>query len=168
MATRHSDRRAGKGEPKLPPGGERVLRKMGFGAALRTLKRAIRGETTPERRAVVRLCRKLRAKFDSANPKLDSKLVGSVVVRLVNTVDYANGLSERLREIARIKGRSKREQLRSILMLIEEVEVRALRRQVEGLRRDIPRLLKQLDARNSRIAERSSANWRHVTRGRPR
>jgi len=95
------------------------------------------------------LCRQLHAKIDSANPKLDSKLVGSVVVRLVNAVDYANGLSQRLREITRIKGRDKPEQLRSILMLIEEVEVRALRRQVEGLRRDIPRLLKQLKAGNS-------------------
>ena len=152
MTTRASDPRAEKSELKLPPGGERVLRKMGFGAELRTLKGALRGDTTRETRAVVRLCRQLHAKFDAANPKLDSKLVGSVVVRLVDTVEYANGLSQRLREITRIKGRSKREQLRSILMVIEEVELRALRRQVEGLRREIPRVLKQLEPRSSHEA----------------
>jgi hypothetical protein len=144
MATKHSDQRAGKVELNLPLGGERVLRKMGFGAALQTLKKVLRGKTTPESRGVVRLCRQLHAKFDSANPKLDGKLVGSVVVRLVDTVEFANGLSQRLREITRIKGPSKREQLRSILMVIDEVELSALRRQVEGLRREIPRLLKEL------------------------
>jgi hypothetical protein len=145
MTTRHSHRMGSKPELNLPPAAIRGLRKMGFGTALRTLKGALRGETTSESRAVVRLCRQLGAKFDSANPKLDGKLVGSVVVRLVDSVEYAKDLSDRLREITRIKGPSKREQLRSILMLIEEVEVRALRRQVEGLRREIPRLLKELE-----------------------
>lgn len=146
MQTKHRDRRAGKGELRLPPGGAQVLQKMGFGGTLRSLKRALKGETTPESRAVVRLCRQLHAKFDSADPKLDNRLVGSVVVRLVDSVEYANGLSQRLHEITRIKGRDKREQLRSILMAIEEVEVRVLRRQVEGLRKDIPRLLKTLES----------------------
>src|SRR5712692_6830713 len=105
MATGHRDRTAKRFDLKLSPQYEQALKKMGFGKVLRNLRRAARGESDPQSRARVRLCRQLGAKFDSANPKLDSKLVGNVVARLVHTVEYANGLSQRLREITRIKGR---------------------------------------------------------------
>ena len=144
MRTRSGSRGISKAEFTLSPADERELTKRGQGWLLRKFKKTARGESNPRSRAVVKLCRQLHAKFDSANPRLDGKLVGSVVVRLVDSVELAKDLSDRLREIARIKGRSKREQLRSIMMLIDEVELWALRRQVEGLRRDIPRLMEQL------------------------
>jgi hypothetical protein len=146
MTTKRSHRNVDKPKLNLPPAAVRGLTKMGYAGVLRDLKRAIRGETSPESCAVVKLCRQLLAKFDSVCPTLDGKLAGSVVGRLVDTVQYANGLSQQLGKITRINGRDKREQLRRILMLVEEVEVRALRRQVQGLRRDLPRLLEQLEA----------------------
>ena len=137
---RPADRRT---KLNLPPGARREMGKMGLGAELRKLQRII---TWGDRRsrALVRRSRELSSVLRSACPRLDSDLVARTVDDLLDSIYYAEQLSERLREIPRVKGRSRRGQLRLILMLVQEVELRGQRREVERLRRDIPRLLKEL------------------------
>jgi hypothetical protein len=84
------------------------------------------------------------AKFNSTHRKFEGELVGRVAARLLDTVKYANELSLRLREIERVNGRAKAAQLRSVLGMIHDVHLWLLRREVEGLRTDIPRLFEQL------------------------
>ncbi len=142
-----------KGKFSLPPGARHEMEKMGLGAELRKLQRTI---TKGDRRTrtLLRRTRELSATFRSLCPRLDSKLLGSAVVGLLGSVDCAADLSERLRDITCIKGPGKRAQLRSILMEIQEFALAEQRRQVEVLRRDIPRLLKQLKVRDHRSGRR--------------
>lgn len=112
---------------------------------LRQIKRSMTTGTR-EGLAFARLSRELCAIFRSVCPKLNSALLGRTVARFLDSLHYADALSVNLREITRIKGRSRRERIRSILLEIKEVALDGQRRQVEGLRRDVPLLLKQLDA----------------------
>ena len=128
----------------LPPKTERALTRMGHGPLIRRLKAATTGRATPRVRAFFRSCNEIRARFLAASPTLDHKLLGRVVTYLVETVESADKLSGRLREIRRIKGRPRRGELRLILGLIYDIELRMLWRLAENLRRDIPRLFKEL------------------------
>jgi len=105
---------------------------------------------TPDNRAVARLSRELCTVFRSASPKLTPELLGRVVAQLLDSIHYADVLSENLREITRIEGPLGRERTRAILLEIQEVALDGQRRQVEGLRRDIPLMLKQLSAAERR------------------
>lgn len=141
----------------LPPRERRGLQKMGLGGALSELNRALKGDSHTQRE-VERLCpptSKLSEVFRSVSPKLSRDLHGRVVARFWSTLLSAAHLSEDLHKLTRIKGRHRREKLRSLLVQIHEVELWALRRQVEGLRRDIPRLLEQL---TPTLRKRSSHN----------
>jgi hypothetical protein len=156
MTTRLESRREGKPALNLPSSLVRKLKRMGLGGYLRRLKREMKGDS-PRARETERLCpstTKLHAVFDSISPSLDPKLVGSIVTHFWDSLYFAAALSEYLHQLARIKGRSRRAELRSLLEVIEEVALRGQRTHVEGLRRDIPRLLNQLQARNSHGSER--------------
>jgi len=129
---------------------------MGLGGELRKLNKALKGDD-PTLREVERLLpptMKLNEVFRSVFPRQNSELFGSVVARFWDSVYYAVVLSENLHELARIKGRSRRADLKLRLEVILECTLSGQRRQVEGLRRDIPRLLKRLEPRTSTKAKR--------------
>lgn len=115
------------------------------GPMLREIETAMT-KGNPETRTLARFSRKLCEVLGSVSPKLDPKLVGRIVARLIDSLFYADVLSKNVREISRIgiDDRSMRERLRLALVEIHEGTLKAQRRQVEGLRRDIPLLLKQL------------------------
>jgi hypothetical protein len=128
----------------LAPKTERALTRMGHGPLIRKLKAAASGRASPRVRAFFRSCNELRARFLAASPALDDKVLGRVVTYLVETVEYADSLSGRLREIRRIRGRARRGDLRLILGIIYDIEIGYLWSLAESLRRDIPRLYEQL------------------------
>lgn len=111
---------------------------------LRKLKGIMR-KGDPQIRELSRQSRKLCAALQSVSPKVNSALLGRAVARLLDSVYYGDVLARNLREIARITGPSKRQRLRSLLTEIQEVALNGQRRQVDGLRRDMPLLLKHLD-----------------------
>jgi hypothetical protein len=120
---------------------------------LREIKR-IMTKGSPEARAFARLSRKLCEVLESVSPRLDSKLLGRTVARLVDSLFYADVLSANLHEMTRIEGPSRRERIRSILLGIREVVLDGQRRQIEGLRRDIPLMLKQLSVEEASSRKR--------------
>jgi len=137
---------------KLSHADERQLKKMGLGGVVRDLKRAAKGKSTAGSRKVDRLLpptTKLNEVFGSVSPRLDPKLFGGIVARFWSSTAYAVSLTNHLHELARINGRSRRADLKLLLEVILEVPLAAQRRQIEGLRRDIPKLLKQLEPKNS-------------------
>ncbi|MGB6823120.1 MAG: hypothetical protein WBE21_13660 [Candidatus Acidiferrales bacterium] len=123
-------------ESNLPPWAKSELRKL----------KRIMTKGDAQSRALARRSRELCAVFHGACPRLNSDLLGRVVGRLADSVFYGEVLSSKLSEMARIEGRSRRERIKSILLEIQEVVLDGQRRQVEGLRRDIPLMLKQLIA----------------------
>jgi hypothetical protein len=123
---------------------ERALTEIGLGPLLRDIRRAFTGKGDRKSRSVVALCRDLSAKFGSGRRSVNGELVGNVMASLVDTVQYSKSISERLREILRLGSRPSPAQLRQVLAQIYEVELWALRRQILGLRRDIPRLIENL------------------------
>jgi len=144
MRDRHGNREVSKPEFELSPADERYLRRMGHGGLLRKLNSATRGVTTSQIRAFMRSRRALAAKFRPRSGKTDSKLAVLVAAHLIETVEYANDLSERVREIKRTKGRTTRHDVRLVLAQAYEIEIGLLRRRVEALRRNIPRLISEL------------------------
>jgi hypothetical protein len=124
---------------------ERELKKMGYAGVLKDLRRVLEGTYSSENsRATVQLCNDLHEAFRHADPKLDGPVVGSVVVRLTEVVERARSLSQRLNEVKDIRARATRKELRYRLALIYEVELSALRRNIAGLQREIPRLIEAL------------------------
>lgn len=131
---------------KLARGAVRELVKMGLGREWREVNKALRGKS-PLRREVERLCpstSKLNKVFQSVYPRPSQELNGSVVASFWSSLIYAVSLSENLHKLARVRGGSKREKLRSILALIYDSDLTGLRRQLESLRTDIPRLFEEL------------------------
>jgi hypothetical protein len=127
--------KSSKGEANLTP---RVRRKL----------RRLRGNIekgSRRSRALERGSRDLFRVFRSVCPNAAPKLLEWAIPRLLDTVYFADILSEKLRQIARVKGRSKRGEVRSIVMEIHELSLPGLRRQLTGLRRDIPLILKALE-----------------------
>ena len=139
MRTRQEDQRSRKPEEKLSPALEAELRARERGEKL------LRDLEPP----VSEMC----AVFRSISPKLDSKLFGDIVARFSSSMIYAVSLSEHLRELACIKGRSRRADLKLLLEVMLDGSLAGQRRQIEGLRRDIPRLVKQLEPRNTHKAK---------------
>jgi hypothetical protein len=137
---------ASKREFKLPQVLARQLKTMGLSGQVHKLKRIMRGDD-PTLRQVERLCpptTKLNELFGSVSPKLSPEIFGRVVASFWTSQVCAVTLSENLHELARINGRAGREELRLLLGQIYEVALAGQRRQVEGLRRDIPRLIREL------------------------
>ncbi len=130
----------------LPPQAVRGLKKLGLGGEVNRLNRALRGDspTLRETDRLVPPTQRLNAVFQSVSPKLSPKLYGSVVARFWEIVYFTVTVSENLRRLAHVNGRFRRKQLRSLLGQIHEVGLWGLRREVEGLRRAIPRLIEQL------------------------
>lgn len=158
MITKRRHRNAGESiiHFNLPPGASRELAKMGLTGEWRKLKRAARGDS-PTVRATDRMCpstTKLSAVFRSVSPKVSPKLFGRIVATFWESLYYAVVLSESLHDMTRIKGRSRRHDLKLLLEIMQEGALAGQRRQIEGLRRDIPRLLKQLEPRNSHPGKR--------------
>ena len=155
MKTR--DRSAGQSiiSLKLPPRAMRELGKMGLTKEWRKLKTAARGDS-PLLREMERLfppTEKVSAVFRSVSPNLRPELFGSAIARFWDSLYFALVLTQNMHEMTRIKGRTRRRDLRLLLEVIQECALAGQRRQVEGLlRRDIPRLLKQLEPRNSHEA----------------
>jgi hypothetical protein len=151
---------------RLPSKVSHGLEKMGLGDEMRELKRGLQRKTRAQRNVQL-LCpptKKLVDAFQSVSPKLSPKLSGDVIARFWSSLLYAATLSENLRKIIHINGngRSGRKELRSILAVIYEADLRGLRRQVEGLRRDIPRLIRELggDPSEELLLPRRSARQR--------
>jgi hypothetical protein len=160
MKLKNLSPRIGNPEFKLSPADERELRKRGHSGLIQNLKRATRGDS-PTLREMERLLpstAELNDVFRSVSLKLKPELFGSVVARFWDSVYYAVVLSENVHELACIKGRSRRADLKVLLEVILEGALAGQRRQVEGLRRDIPRLLKQLEPRNSHKEKRLRTN----------
>lgn len=139
MRTKQETQRSRKAEEKLSPALEAELRARERGEKL------LRDLEPP----VSEMC----AVFRSISPRLNSKLFGGIVAHSISSIYYAFSLSEYLHELASIKGRSRRADLKLLLEVILEGPLERQRRQVEWLRRDIPRLLKQLEPRNSHRAK---------------
>ena len=164
MKTR--DRNAGQSiiNLKLPPRATRELGKMGLTEEWRKLKRASRGDS-PLLREMQRLfppTKKVSAVFRSVSPSLNPKLFGSAIARFWDSLYFALLLTENIQEMTRIKGRTRRRDLKLLLEVIRECALAGQRRQVEGLlRRDIPRLLMQLEPRNAHGANRPGRRRTH-------
>jgi hypothetical protein len=155
MTSRHGIRRDSTPAFNVPPPLEHKLEKMGLSGEIRNIKRAMKGDS-PTLREMERLSpptASLSAVFRLVSPKLSSELIGRIVARFWDSLYYALALTENLHEMSRIKGRSRRHDLKLLLEVIQEGALAGQRRQVEGLRRDIPRLLTQLEPRNSRRAK---------------
>jgi len=130
-------------ELNLPPQVERYFQKVNP-SLLRKLKNAVRGKPTPEIRAFVKSHRKLAAKFRTSSRKADSKLAVLTAVWLVEVVEYANKLSKRLERIKHTSGRTTRHDVRLELGMAYDGELWLLRRRVDWLWRNIPRLIERL------------------------
>ncbi len=134
---------------KVDPKTRRAFEAIGLGRDLRMLQKIATGKD-PKIVMRVRCQRALDSLFMSVRRGLDPALVGRIVSDLLDTAYLAEVLAKRLEEVAGVKGRTRRAQLRSILLGIWAVELSALQRHVDTLRRDIPRLLKHLDPAKSR------------------
>jgi hypothetical protein len=146
MLTRRKPLRHTVPKLTLPPRAMRGLERMGLGGELAKLNKALRGDS-PTLREVERLCpptTKLNRVFQSVSPRLSPRLYGRLVANFWSSLLGAVTLSENLHELVRIEGRSRRKELRLLLAQIYEVPLAGQRRQVEGLRRDIPRLIEEL------------------------
>lgn len=130
-------------ELDLSPQVERYFRKV-HPSLLRKLRRAARGESTPESRAFVKSHRELAAKFRTSSRKANSKLAVLTAVWLVEVVEYANKLSKRLERIKRTSSRTTRHDVRLELALAYNSELWLLRRRIDALWRDIPCLIEEL------------------------
>lgn len=98
----------------------------------------------PKVRAVLREISDLSKKFQSLSPRKNSSVAASVAADLVETVEYADGLLPRIRDILRAGGRDKCGDVRSALSLIYEIEIPLLRRRANRLRKNIPSLIEEL------------------------
>ena len=136
---------------KVDPKTRRAAEAMGLGRELRTLQKIVTGND-PEVVMRVRCQRALQSLFMSARRGLDPTLVGRIVSDLLDTAYLAEVLAKRLEEVAGVNGRTRRAQLRCILLGIQEVELSALQKHVAKLRRDIPSLLRHLAPAKSRRA----------------
>ena len=134
------DRRPGL---HLSPEVERYFQKA-HPLLLGKLKGAAMGKSTPESRAFFKSCRELSAKLRPSSRNSDSKLAVPVSTGLVETVQYANKLSERLQRIKHTTGRGARKNVIVELELAYEIELWLLRRRIQALWRDIPRLIEDL------------------------
>jgi len=144
MRSKSANQGISKPEFKMSPADERWLRERGHGGLLRKLKRSARGESTPQSRAFVKSYRTLAAKFRTSSRKADSKLAVLTAVWLVEVVEYANQLSKRLERIKRTSGRTTRHDARLEICMAYDIELWLLRRRVEWLWRNIPRLIERL------------------------
>ncbi len=147
-------------ELDLSPQVERYFRKV-HPSLLQKLRRAARGESTPESRAFVKSYRALAAKLRPSSGKSDSKLAVLTAVRLVEVVEYANKLLKRLERIKRTSSRTTRHDVRLELCMAHDSELWLLRRRVSALWRDIPRLIE-------RLGGNPSEDLLHHRRPRPR
>jgi hypothetical protein len=146
MARRNQRGASSATKLKLPARAITGLKKMGWGRELRMMNKILKGETwhQPE---VDRLCpptRKLNRAFDTISPSLNPELSGDFVSRCVSCMIYVALLSEHLRELARLNRQSSPKELRSLLATIYDSALWGLRRQANGLRRDIVRLIEEL------------------------
>ena len=136
--------RAGhKGHAVLPPRAKQYFRKTDP-ELLRMLNRAARGEPSTEATAFVESYRALGAKLTPHGAQPNRKLAMLVSVNLLETVQYAGQLSKNLRRIRQVTGPGRPRQARIVLASIYQVELAALRRAVNKLRRDIPNLVEAL------------------------
>ena len=143
MTATDSRRTNQRRELNLSPQAERYFRKV-HPSLFRKLRNAARGKSTPESRAFVKSYRELAAKFRNSSRKSDSKLAVQAAVWLVEVVEYANKLSKTLERIKHTSGRTTRHEVRLELCMAYDGELWLLRRRVEALWRDIPRLIEHL------------------------
>jgi hypothetical protein len=91
--------------------------------------------------------------FRAASPNSSTKLVGRIVANLLNTQGHGEELEHQLKEIGAMKFPRDRAALRSLLIELEEVLIYHGRISIEQLRRDVPRLLRDLDRTSARSSE---------------
>jgi hypothetical protein len=115
-------------------------------SSVRSLKRA---------KKAARQSHGISAAFRAASPNSSTKLVGRIVANLLNTQGHGEELEHQLKEIGAMKFPRDRAALRSLLIELEEVLLYHGRISIEELRRDVPRLLRDLDRKSFRSRERA-------------